>query len=152
MKSMVPSSKVDMDRPYGGWINHRYLELNGRIRKGIANPRRERLAARIALRKIGLRYKEIIPFFNPLHTGFKENENGTIQWLDFCILMPTKKMAVILFDIKQGGRGQKPYEYRSYNTKRQYLKDRNIPCLIMKRSYTSMEMEIVIRRFLQKEK
>lgn len=139
-----------MTRPYKGWMNPRYLELNKRLMKGRQRPRRERLAARVALQTIGLRYKEIMAFFNPLHTGFRENEKGTIAWLDFIIQMPNKRIAVILFDIQYPGHGVKPHERRGFEDKQQYLKDRKVPFLILKRHFTSQEMEILIRRFIQR--
>lgn len=138
-----------LDR-YGGWLHHRYLELNARIRKGIQNPRRERLALRNALANLKLRYRELVPFFNPIHTGFRDNEDGTIQWLDACIYQ--NKMLVILFDVRYPGHGVKPHELRSFEAKKSYLQERAIPFLVLNRKYTSQEMEMRIRMFLRKEK
>lgn len=127
-------------RPYGGWINYKSLEQNALNRRGIEFPRRERILVRTALKRMGLLYMEIIPFYNPLR--------NSIQWLDFCILGPNKRMFVLLFSARYSGHGVKPHELEAEKFKVDYMKERGTPCLVLKRTYTSFEYEVLIRRFI----
>jgi hypothetical protein len=104
---------------------------------------------RLALNRVRIKYREIIPFYNPMHTGYTEKENGTIQWLDFTIWMG--KLGVILFDIRRRG-GRRPYEHRAWKAKKDYLDQRNIPYLVVDRKGSSQEYEMLIRRFIRKER
>ena len=142
-----------MDREYGGWGSFRYLELNGRIKKTIQFPRRERLLVRTALKHINIIYHELMPFFNPLHTGFREKENGSVQWIDFTCYTKETGMFVLQFNPRYGQSGVKPHERRAYQNKRDYVeKIKKIPFLLLSRNETSQIYEARIRRLIQKER
>jgi len=135
-------------RPYGGWLNFRYLELNGRIRRGISRPRRERVIVRNALKRIRLVYHEIFPFYNPLYNGWKNETEGSIAWLDFVVYERTVGMFVILFVPKYGQSGLKRHEREAFNKKQNYMEQRGIPVLVLSRRRTSQEYEAQIRMFV----
>lgn len=129
----------------------RYIELNARIRKRAKHrPRRERLAVRTALERLHIRYREAVPIWNPLHRGVHNDLDGGVQWLDFVIFMPHKRIGVLLFGHRVGG-GPKEYERRYLETKEAFLQERNIPRLTLGRISTSQEYEILIYRFCRKE-
>ncbi len=140
-----------MQRPYGGWISWHYLELNARMRKGILYPTRERMLVRSALNKIGFRYKEIIPFYNPLYNGHKGQYNGSIQWVDFLVYNKlTGKMFALQFDVKNRHGGVLQRKKDVHRTKQEYLKQKGIPVLVLDRYWTGQEYEMRIRMFLRK--
>ena len=127
------------------WVSPQYLILNGRIRtKGIAHPRRERVLVRTALRKIGLRYREIVPFINPHFKGHLEEHDRSISWLDFCIFH--KKMYVLLFNPKRAEGGMHAWQKKSWQSKLQVLEEKGIPYLILDKNLSSQEYEFLIRR------
>lgn len=115
----------------------RYLVLNGRIRRrGIAHPRRERMLARNALNRLGIRYKEIVPVFNKFH------KNGTIQWIDFLIY--SGGMMAILFALSRDY-GHKQREKDALKAKTDLLISKHIPYLVLLREDSQQEMETKIR-------
>lgn len=107
---------------------------------------------RTALSRLHIKYRELEPFFNPFHFGFRENEAGAIQWLDVCILLPNKHMAVLLFNIRYGQSGVKPHERRAEKAKHAYLNYKKIPYIVLPRTHTSQEYQAVISRFIRKER
>lgn len=136
------------DIPYKGWVSFRYLMLNKRIRsRGINFPRRERVLVRIALDRIRLNFMELVPFYNPLNTGFRDNENGTIQWLDFTVYSHEIGMFIIQFQNTE----RHEHQRRAFNDKKKYIGEiKKLPILIINRQGTSQEYEIIIRMFIRK--
>ncbi len=130
---------------FGHW---RYLLLNGRIKRGIAHPRRERILVRSALSKLGLRYKEFIPFYNPYWHGYKDTEGKAIQWLDFCIF--SEGLLVILFDYKYPNHGFKKPERLAWEVKVRFLEEKGIPTITLPRTLTSQIYEFEIKNFIKK--
>lgn len=133
--------------PYNGWVDWRYLELNSRIRKGIRFPTRERMLIRDALKRIGLRYKELVPFYNPTYNGHRNQYDGSIQWVDF--LVYKNRMFAIQFDVKNRHGGVLQRKKDVHKTRKQYLEQRGIPVLIVDRYWTGQEYEMRIRMFLR---
>lgn len=130
------------------WGSPQYMILNGRVRrKGIEFPRRERVLVRRALERAHYRYKEIIPVWNPFATGFHDDQEGAIQWFDFAVLMPSKRMGIILFDPHYGASGTHEWELRQFANKQRLLRYKRIPYIVLKRTSTSQEYEICIRRW-----
>lgn len=136
------------DIPFKGWVSFRYLMLNKRIRsRGINFPRRERVLVRIALDRIRINFMELVPFYNPLNTGFRNNEDGTIQWLDFAVYSHEIGMFIVQFQNTE----RHEHQRRAFNDKKKYIKDvKKIPLLIINRHGTSQEYEILIRMFIRK--
>ncbi len=136
------------DIPYKGWVSFRYLMLNKRIRSRSINfPRRERVLVRIALDRIRLNFMELVPFYNPLNTGFRDNENGTIQWLDFTVYSHEIGMFIIQFQNTE----RHEHQRRAFNDKKKYIGEiKKLPILIINRQGTSQEYEIIIRMFIRK--
>lgn len=138
----------DNKRPYGGWLNHKYLELNGRIRRGIEFPRRERVLFRTSLKRMNVLYRELVPFYNPLGHSFN-GDIGIIQWLDFCLWTP-KGMVVVLFDVKYPNHGVKPHEQKAFNDKKEWIMlEKKIPLRVVSRTMTSYEYQVILERFLR---
>lgn len=125
----------------------RWLVANGRVRKGISYPRRERVLVRNALSRIGVRYRELIPFYNPHHSVIDRHVGG-IQWLDFTLFH--KRLIVLLFDpyYSTGYGAQRAVQ--SLEDKKRFLNEKGVPCLELGRFMTSQEYEITIRLFLRK--
>jgi hypothetical protein len=139
-------------RPYGGWINYRYLELTAREKKRLNFPRRERINARAALRRLNLRYKETVPFFQPFYHGWKnDSEIGVISWFDFVVWSPKhSRMFVMQFEAKRPGYGIRKRIQDLFNALVHYCKWRGLPLLILSRRHTAQEHEISILLFLRR--
>lgn len=132
----------------------RTLRINSAIRRGIRFPRRERLLVRKALENLGLRYKEIVPIYNPAWKGNTGSyPDGYVQWYDFFYLMPNGHMACLLFDLNYPTHGGvKPRERLAFNAKKAFLSERKIPCLVVPRIWSSSEYEVTIKMFSRRYK
>lgn len=131
------------------WVNYHYLVMNGHIRtNGIAHPRRERVAVRKALASLGFRYKELVPFLNPDYRGWKEKEEGSIQWLDFCV-WSGKRMFVVMFEVTK--HAHHAYHLEAWAAKKRLLEDKNIPYLVVSKTHTSQVYNLLISKFVRKE-
>lgn len=129
-----------MPRRRHKWGHWQSLVLNGRLRRGIDKPTRPRLLVRWAIMKLGMKYREIVPFMNPLHRG------GAVQWLDFCV-WSGKKMFVIMFPPN----GSHPYEKNGLEHKKQLLREKGIPYIVVPRHHTSQIYATMISNFVRKE-
>lgn len=105
---------------------------------------------RVALSRIGCRYREIVPVFNVAWAGRTgRNPGGVLQWLDFVILHPIyKRIGVILFI--PGNRWEK-HKMDALRAKQIYLDRKGIPYIVVNRKDTSQVYEIIIRRWMKKE-
>jgi len=138
-------------REHNGWISWKYLVLNGRMRKQIKFPTRERFLAKIAVSKLGYKFMEIVPFYNPLYNGNKNQYSGSIQWIDFLIYVPRiKKMIAIQFEAKSKSGGVHKRTKDVLRTKIEYLKQKGIPTLVIAKHLSSQEYEMLIRMFIAK--
>ncbi len=139
------------DKDYGRWVNFRYLEQNGIEKRKLQFPTRPRLLVRTALERIGLKYRETEPFYNPLYNGYKNQTIGSVQWLDFVVYLKSKRrILVILFNPKHGTGGLHKRQKESFNSKCKYMEQRNIPYTVIPKTYSSYEYEIVIRRTMNR--
>jgi hypothetical protein len=128
------------------WGNWKYLVLNGRIRRKIQFPTRWHNTVKNTLKKIRIPFREIVPFKNKLYRGWKDAEpEFSIQWLDFVVYAEGKLM-VLLFREREGH----AYKKKAWRAKQDFLLEKNIPFLILERSYGSQEIEVLIRRFIRK--
>ena len=137
-----------MTRPYGGWITFRYLEQNQKLKNEIVFPPRHRLLVRNALKLVGLRYKEIIPFYDPAYHGYKQQTVGSIQWVDFLIYEKHKRIMFAIQFRLAGGAHKRTKE--RYNSKINYLEQRGIKVLQLRRDETTQAYEMRIRMFIRR--
>jgi hypothetical protein len=133
---------------YGGWITFRYLEQNAIERKEIQFPSRHRLLVRTALGRVGLRYREVFPFYNPTYHGHKNQTEGSIQWADF-IVFDKQRKRIFAIQFKLAGGAHRRTKER-YGSKIKYLEQRGIPVLELKRGETAQIYEMRIHMFLRK--
>lgn len=127
-------------RPYGGWLTFRYLEQNQIFKNQIKFPPRHRWLLNTALARVGFRYKEIVPFYDPL--------SDTIQWADYLVYERNKKtMFCIQFKLAGGSHKRTRDRYKS---KIKYLEQRGIKVLQLGRGETSQIYEAQVRMFIRK--
>lgn len=126
---------------FGHW---RYLLLNGREKKKLEFPSRERSLVRTALQRLGLRYRETVPFLNPLYKGWKGQVDAAIQWLDFAVWLDGR-MVVLMFHPKHKTGGMKKHEKVSWQAKLRFLEEKGITYRVLTRSDTSQIYEFIIR-------
>ena len=118
----------------------------------IEQPKRERVSVRNALSLLGYHYKELIPVKNFNWHGWKGNQTGgTIQWIDFLFYTSGQTYA-ILFDPHHGTSGVKQHEWDNFYAKQALLLDRDIHYIVLKRTYTSQEYALQIRKFVERHK
>lgn len=136
-----------MTHAYGHW---KYLLLNGREKKKLATPSRERVLVRNALLRLGLGYKETVPFLNPLFKGWKGTVEAALQWLDFTVWLGNK-MGVILFNPRHRTGGLHKHQKLAWMAKLAFLRSKKIPFVILDRNDTSQIQEHLIRSMMRKE-
>lgn len=129
------------------YVNYRYLELNGRIKKTLQFPRRERVLVRKALGSLNVKYRELVPFINPLYRGWKNTTPAAIQWLDFAIFYD--KLMVVQFHPKYPSGGVKHYEWDKFFALLDYLEEREVPYVVVERRHTSQEYRFYIDGLLK---
>lgn len=134
--------------PYGNW---RYLLQNGKEKKKLQFPSRERVLVRQALVRAGYRYKETIAFLNPLYKGWKGAVDAGMQWLDFTV-WTGDRMVVLMFYPRAGGGGLHAYQKRAWQAKQDFLNKKGVPFIVLSRSDTSQIYEHLIKTFVRKEK
>jgi hypothetical protein len=125
------------------WGSAQYLILNGRIRKrAIGYPARERLMVRRALINLHYRYREAVPFRNPLRKS--------VQWLEFVVQMPGGRIIVLMFGKRLRG-GWMLRELEAIKKKQEYLEGKGVPYLILPRNLSSQHYQIHIMFAVRKE-
>lgn len=137
-------------RPFNGWINYRYLEQNGINKRKAQFPIRERFLLKVAVDRLKIPYRQMVPFYNPLYNGWKDETEGAIQWADFVLFK--ERIFVVRFTHKYRSGGAMKYKKKSYEAMKQYLTERNIPMLTVDRHHSSQEYELLIRRFMRQMK
>lgn len=131
------------------FVTFRHLLINGRVKRGLEYPSRERSLVRKALSSLGIRYREAVVFINPYYYGSKdEYKDGTPQWLDFCIFK--ERMYAIIFYPSYKGSGVTKRNRRVFDTKIEWLKYKQIPYLILDRRHTSQVHKYKIQTFLER--
>ncbi len=100
---------------------------------------------RRALAKLKLRYWEVIRFWNPYWKGkWQTEDDGGYQWLDFVLHIKGHGAGVILFPAKYRRSGAHPFQIRAFENKIQFLKEHQIPYLVVERYWTSDEYAVKI--------
>lgn len=126
-----------------------YLADNGRLKKKAERMRRENFLITNALRTIGLRYWKTVMIFNPyLTTRYYEPRPG-YQWVDFIFADSNRKLHAILWYPKWGKHNPHKYQLNWMNEKKQFLSERGIETLILKRGDTEQNYYARILMFLQ---
>lgn len=95
---------------------------------------------KMALARVGFKYKEIVPFYDPLA--------DTIQWADFLVYERNKKTTFCIQFKLAGGAHQRTKN--RYNSKIKYLEQKGIKVLQVRRDQTSQIYEAQIRMFIRK--
>lgn len=139
-------------QPYGGWINYRYLEQNKIMKNKLKFPTRARATIRNALARIGIKYKEAVAFYNPQYNGYKNQTDGSIQWLDYVLYIPEKKkILILLMSIKRPNKsGVVKRDKNSFKAKIDYLTDTGREFFVLPHDYSTQEYELVIRTIIRR--
>lgn len=117
------------------WQNHRAKTI---IRD---RPSKDRLRIRRALDELGLRYWEMMRFYNPHHKGWKGTMDGGWQWVDFIVHVKGNGPLVLFVPINKGSNER---HKRAYETKKQFMSERGIPFFQFKNTYTEQEVKTLI--------
>ena len=136
---------MKIDKTEGKWVHPQYMLLTGRVRKGLAHPRRERVLVRKAMDSIGLRYRESVAYVNRYYDGFRGGQDRVVDWLDFCVYHG--KLYIILFHPKKNS-GLKEREWKKWYARLRHLDEKGVDYIILKRNLSSMEYEFLIRRMI----
>lgn len=117
-----------------------YKHMNrGRKRRDIKQPRRERILVTGALKRLGLRYWEMVEIINPNFTNQKGEVIGGQQWIDFIVVDQNRKLFAIEFYPKWGKHNPHQFHKRWMNEKKEFLAKRDIPTLILSRNETEQD-------------
>jgi hypothetical protein len=120
---------------------------NGRKKREIQFPRRERVLVREALRKLGVtRTFENVRVWNPEYSTKKGDVVGGWQWIDF-VFVHRHRLYAILFEQTWTG-GPHKYQTRWMEQKKSLLTKRNLPHITLRRAMTGQEYQMRIYKLL----
>jgi len=121
---------------------------NGRKKKEVSYPRRERVLLREALKRLGIkRHWENVRVWNPDYTNQIGAKIGGYQWIDF-VFVHRGRLFCILYSQQWNGSGAKLFQKRWLEEKKQLLKDRGYPFIVVSRMKSSQEYQMLVYRML----
>lgn len=106
-----------------------------------------------ALKKLKIRYWIFVSFWNPYHHGMDESLIAGLQWVEFFIELPNKRVGAIIVNTGWGfNSGPHKYHLRFMETKKRFLEEHGIEYLHLKKEHVHQEQMIFISRWYNKQR
>jgi hypothetical protein len=123
----------------------------GKAKKKITNRWYRRIE--LALINLRIRYWKTPSFWNPYHHGLDGSLIAGLQWIEFLVELPNKKVGAIYVNSGWGfGSGPHKYHLRYMETKKRFLSEHGTESIWLDKAHGYQEHMILISRWYNNQK